>query len=193
MTYDDLLSEGLHPKFLDTLFAQIHSPSIPPSDPPPNNLPASTSTPTLRTTSISPEKETGTPKADSPSIITDVENFLHTLEPSIPQNDKHPKKRTGQGVIPTPKRRAFGLNTPKELVIDISDDDESDDAVNPEPPSKPSLPKREVTPQLQPSSSSRRIVKIPDRPTLKQKVAAPFPGTTELIARTSLKHYGTGN
>ena len=185
MTYDDLLSEGLHPKFLDSLFAQIHSPSIPPLDQPlnnQNNLPASTS--------ISPERKTHTPMTatDSPSIITDVENFLHTLEPSIPQTEKHPKKRTGHGIIPIPKRRAFGLNTPKELVIDISDDDDDDDNDNDdggkgdddvhlERPSKPSLPppKGEDTPLVQPSSSSRRIVKIQDRPTLKQKVPAPPP------------------
>ena len=180
LTYDDLIAEGLHPSFLERVFARIQSPKI---EPRPPSLPRAPDPhfPVLDAKSKPPSPE-NTP-SDSP-IMAAVENFLHTLEPSITTNGKDALKKRGgnSGSGPAPKRRAFGLDPPKELVIDVSDD--SDDAAEPAKPVK-----NAKGPPVQPQPS-RRIVKITNRPQLKQKVVF---STKWVDNRTWSKLYGIEN
>jgi hypothetical protein len=80
-----------------------------------------------------------------------VDNFLNNLEPSLSSNGEDSRKRrlAPEPEFHPPKRRAFGLAPPRELVIDISDDD---DEIEESP--KPRRPQ----------------IKIPERPTLTQQV-----------------------
>jgi hypothetical protein len=164
LTYDDLIAEGMHPAFLDQLFSrlQLQSPRV-------NSRAASV--PRLIAT---PDPPLTTPPPPAPiptntfsTAFTDVDNFLDTLETSIstpPIGDEGSKKRVASSEVPLhpPKRRAFGLRSPRALVIDISDDDSSDGENNEE----------EVADEQpkEPVKSNYKIVKIPDRPALTQQV-----------------------
>lgn len=141
LTYDDLLAEGMHPAFLDQLFARLHlqSPRLVSRAP---SVPHSTATPDI---------QYSTPPITQKTLDAEVESFLNNLEPVLPtSNGKgHKKRRYPDNDTHPPKRRAFGLAPPAELVIEISDDDDDGE----HSPVKPT-----------------RHNRIPDRPTLTQEV-----------------------
>jgi hypothetical protein len=131
----------MHPAFLNQLFAQLNLQSPQLASRPPS-VPYHTATPDII--------HTPTPLIPQKVIATDVDNFLNTLEPSLSSNGDSRKRRLApEPDFNPPKRRAFGLAPPRELVIDISDDD---DDVEESP--KPRRPQ----------------VKIPDRQALTQQV-----------------------
>jgi len=160
LTYDDLIAEGMHPVFLNQLFArlELQSPRL-------NSRQASVSR-----SIATPELPTLPPESilnHNSSTSTDVDNFLNTLETSISSptmGDERSRKRGASSDMPThpPKRRAFGVRPPRALVIDISDDDSSDEEDNEEELGD-AQPK-------EPIRSNSKIVKIPDRPALRQQV-----------------------
>ena len=162
LTYDDLIAEGMHPVFLDQLFARIKSQSSPNSSRE-NSVPKPTATPDPF---LAPKQPIPVKPIPQQRLISDVDNFLDNLEPSIssPNRNDDSKKRGPPSNTPhhPPKRRAFGLAPPKKLIIDISDDedDDDDDDNDDNDTDKPS-------PVLNPR---RGIVKIPERPTLTQYV-----------------------
>src|SRR5262245_40053333 len=101
ITYDHLLAEGLHSKYLDQLFSRLCSRSSSQAPPPPPNplsqsdQPSHLPQPPLPSTATPPQA-TITPAETlasevTTSLATDVENFLHTLAPSIssPAADRH--------------------------------------------------------------------------------------------------------
>ena len=151
MNYDDLISEGVHPVFLSQLFARLqpHSPQLPLRS---QSIPLSNATPEppqLRQPPPAPVTNTG--------IAADVDNFLDTLEPTI----NHKKRRPQEDIKTSPpKRRTFGAPQ-KQLVIDVSDDEDA--SSNDSGEEKPE-------PKLEPRKPVRPTVRIPDRPSLKQQV-----------------------
>ena len=164
LTYDDLIAEGMHPAFLDQLFArlQLQSPRI---NSRATSVPRSIATPEAPVTTTQPT--ISLPSNQSSTASTDVENFLDALETSMSTpafSDEGSKKRIARSEISghPPKRRAFGLRSPRALVIDISDDDSSDgdEKENEIGDERPKEPVR----------STSRIVKIPERPALSQQV-----------------------
>jgi hypothetical protein len=163
VTYDDLIAEGMHPKFLDQLFARIKLPS-PQTDSRAPSVPLPTASPDPAQMPLQRPIPMQSAAQSKPSDV-DVDNFLDTLEPSISApNDGNGSKKRGLPIDSStqiPKRRAFGLVPPKELVIDVSDDedDEEEDEVK-----KPQAPNVKAHP---------RPVKIPNRPALTQQVRDP--------------------
>lgn len=161
ITYNDLLAEGLHPKFLDRLFSRLQSPQV---ESRPGSLPT---TPEPIDWGWEPRSPEHRASSKPPSLVADVENFLHTLEPSMsttqPRGER--RKRGGPVTGPTPKRRAFGLEPPKELVIDVSDDDSEDEDKEVK---TSNLVKKEEESTIQPQAS-RPIVQPSERPPFKQK------------------------
>jgi hypothetical protein len=99
-----------------------------------------------------------------------VEQFLHTLEPAISSakvNIQSDMRKRGAGVESSaqpPKRRAFGLDPPKQLFIDVSDDDSEEEEADTEHKVV------EPVPQRQPMGRIVKIPKIADRPPVNQKV-----------------------
>jgi hypothetical protein len=170
ITYDDLLAEGIHPGFLDRVYSRLQSPR------PDSSTNSQRQTPELKAghlidTQTSPRRRTSEARTSTepPSLETDVENFLHALEPSIPhaKGQGYEKKRGSSTTGPTPKRRAFGRHPPKELVIDVSDDD-SDDGSDDE-----TEPKKVMAANIQ-SQVSQRFAKITDPASRKPKVITSF-------------------
>lgn len=167
LTYEDLIAEGMHPAFLDRLFARLQLQS-PPLNSRPGSVSRSIATPELP---MLPPESTLTHNLSTAS--NDVDNFLNTLETSISTpptiGDEGSKKRVASSDIPThpPKRRAFGVRPPRALVIDISDDDSSDGEEDNEGGPADEPPK-------QPVRSNSKIVKIPERPALTQQVLISF-------------------
>lgn len=181
MTYDDLVAEGMHPGFLDQLFARVRSRSpsrtplsasvIPPQPPTPD--------PFLRPKHPIPIK----PNGQHPDLSAQVETFLDNLEPTIStsKGGDETKKRGFSSEQPAQpaKRRAFGRAfgvavRPSELVIDVSDD-ESDDEQHQLP--RVPLPKlstfhphlRTATPPTIPPP--RRERPVPNRPGMTKEVS----------------------
>ena len=157
VTYDDLIAMGVHPVFLDQLFALIkpQSPIISPQQM--SSLPQ----PTAATDTFKRQEHSLPiqikPIAQPTDIVADVDKFLDNLKPTIstPNTGEDSKKRgLPSHTSDQPcKRRAFGSKPPKELVIDISDDEDEDNPpalVEPAPP-----------------------VKFSNRPSLKQQVSIP--------------------
>jgi len=167
LTFDDLVSEGMHPIFLKQLFARLNaqSPHVATSTPQPTATPEPLlyQQPTI---------------VDKPDLASDVENFLEALEPTIsspPNGNDDSKKRTLSSDFVShhpPKRRAFGLVPPRELVIDVSDDDESDEEGTDEDDEETINIKK---PSPLPKPAARPFVKIPERPPLRKHV---FPSTS---------------
>jgi len=181
-TYEQLLDAGMHPKFLDVLFSRLNISSSPAS---PSSFVGHVPhlhhvAPQLPTSSIvlPPQglvtvvpppviSKTPTPTPQPTSLLTDVEQFLHTLEPAISSSNvgiqadskKRPPPDVGEQ---PPKRRAFGLVPPKQLFIDVSDDDSDEEEYV-------DTDQKGLEPAPQPQGTAR-VVKIPDRPPLNQKV-----------------------
>jgi hypothetical protein len=178
LTYDDLIAEGMHPGFLDQLFARI-KPQSSSNTSRETSLPQPTATPDPFQ---SPQHPIPLKAISQQRLVSDVDNFLDNLEPSIstPRGSDDSKKRglSSDTAIHPPKRRAFGLLPPKELVIDVSDDDEDDDGHSEHGDdnyyAKP--------PTL--SKPLRPVVKITERPALTPKVLAL---TSTADCRTSSK------
>lgn len=158
LTFDDLISEGMHPIFLNQLFARLNAQTPHPATSTPQ--PPDTPEP-LDDQHTSPQ----TTIADQIAVASDVDNFLDALEPTIsspPNGNDDSKKRSfssNSASHPPPKRRAFGLVPPRELVIDVSDDDEDDE--------EDEIDVKKLSP---PKPPPRPLVKIPDRPALRKKV-----------------------
>jgi hypothetical protein len=170
LTYDDLIAEGMHPLFLNQLYARIKSQSPMNTPPRTNSFPPLTGTPDPFQAPQQPIPIK--PIAQHPTLTSDVDNFLDNLVPSISTSNGNDgsKKRglTSDTVIHPPKRRAFGLEPPKTLVIDVSDDEEDEEDDGEENDHENSTPAPVVKPP------SRPVVKIseriPERPTLTQQV-----------------------
>jgi hypothetical protein len=146
LTYDDLVAEGMHPAFLNQLFLRLNlqSPGLQ-SRPP--SVPQLTATPDIMRYTTPPIQK---------SYAADAETFLDNLEPALStSNGRQDSRKRGYsgGNDPQPqKRRAFGLAPPRELVIDISDDDDDGE----ESPVKP----------------AHQTVTIQDRPSLTQQAGS---------------------
>lgn len=169
LTNDDLIAEGMHPEFLNQLYARIKLQSHTHTSPRTSSIPPSTGTPDppQAPQQLIPIK----PIAQHPTLIADVDNFLDNLVPSIstPNGSENSKKRglSSDNVIHPPKRRAFGLAPPTQLVIDVSDDedeDEDDEDDGEEKKDENSTPAPVIKPPPRP------VVRIPERPPLTQQV-----------------------
>jgi hypothetical protein len=181
MTYDDLVAEGMHPGFLDQLFARFRSRSpsrtprsasvIPPQPPTPD--------PFLAPKHPIPIK----PNGHRPDLSAQVETFLDNLEPTISTSnggDETKKRRfsSEQAAQPAKRRafgRAFGVAVgPNELVIDVSDD-ESDDEQHQLPRMPP--------PKLSMFPHHLRTATPPTIPTPRRGIAASNrPGMTKEVS-----------
>lgn len=170
VTYEDLIAEGMHPVFLDQLYARIKLQS-PPNTSRENSLPQHTATPDLFQ---SPQQPIPVKAIPHQSLASDVDQFLDNLESSIstPKGGEESKKRglSSDTVIHPPKRRAFGLVPPRELVIDVSDDDDYDDDDDDDGDDEDEDEDNEPAPVRKPH---QQVVKIPERPALSQKVMVP--------------------
>jgi hypothetical protein len=172
VTYDDLIAEGMHPAFLNQVFARINAPS-PRISSRAVSVPQSIATPDILPTPQLPQTSTPTIPVplEVPARITplevDVDNFLDALEPEIKNRNGNDESKKRDHLLDRhhhhpPKRRAFGLTSPRQLVIDVSDDDsDSDDSDDDE---KDDAPQEPITIQ------KPRAIKIPERPQLTQQV-----------------------
>jgi hypothetical protein len=172
VTYDDLIAEGMHPAFLSQVFARINAPS-PRISSRAVSVPHSIATPDILPTLPLPQTSTPTIplQEEIPARVTplevDVDSFLDALEPAITNRNGNDESRKRDHLLhrrnhPPPKRRAFGLISPRQLVIDVSDDDSgSDDSDDSDDEPQEPIPLQKP-----------RAVKIPDRPQLTQKVTS---------------------
>jgi hypothetical protein len=170
LTYDDLIAEGMHPRFLDQLFSRI-KPQSPSNTSRETSLPQPTATPDPFQ---SPQHPIPVKAISQQRLVSDVDNFLDNLEPSIstPRDGDNSKKRglSADTAIHPPKRRAFGLLPPKELVIDVSDDDDDDDEEDHHHHHSEHGSDNHYAEPPTLSKPLRPVVKITERPALTQKV-----------------------
>jgi hypothetical protein len=171
LTYDDLISQGMHPTFLNQLFGRIPSPAsqLPSAKEAPPPIPLADTT--LVDTPLPPH-ETTPARSATPQIPTpDVDSFLDALEPAMTSHIPPRKRGPQNGALHHPtKRRAFGLGSPRELVIDVSDDDDDDDDEEDAEPNKES---KSGTPTVTPAPPLIRrqfSSKPPERRSLKHQV-----------------------